>query len=343
MAAGELMRLWGLVVLVAGCYGGNDADSPADDAPADTDTVPPPPPPPPPDADGDGLADTEDNCSSVANADQLDTDLDLVGDVCDNCVNDANTDQLDSDGDAVGDVCPCDACLAGQWCVAHPDDTVCQDECPTELQGTDGMCCPIGSRWSPDPGACLFPDLWVEETRLANSKVITNDFFGENDCEIIEGCVTVPGQRRLLRFDTTTPNTGEGDLYMGAPEDRPDIFTYSPCHGHFHFDTYAVYDLIDASGNIVAPGHKQAFCLLDFEPWLPGLSFMDAKYDCYRQGITLGFADTYDSFLDCQFIDITDVPEGEYTLRVTLNGEHIVAETDYTNNVGEVSVFIPGE
>ena len=337
------MRLWGALWLVAGCYGGGDPDPTTDVGSGDTDSAgtTPPPPPPPPDADGDGLIDSQDNCATVTNPDQTDTDLDLVGDLCDNCVNDANTDQVDADGDAIGDACPCDACLAGQWCATHPEYTVCQDDCPPELQGPDATCCPLGSRWSAEAYACLLPDLWVEETRLAISKEITNDFFGEADCEIVEGCVSVPGQRRLLRFDTTTPNTGEGDLYMGPPGDRPDIFTFSPCHGHYHFDTYAVYELVDASGNVVAPGHKQAFCLLDFEPWLPGITIFDAKYDCDRQGITLGFADTYDSFLDCQFVDITDVQEGEYTLRVTLNTEHLLAETDYTNNVGETQVFIP--
>jgi N-acetylglucosamine-6-sulfatase len=40
------------------------------------------PPPPPTDTDGDGVADAEDNCPAVANADQADTDGDGVGDAC---------------------------------------------------------------------------------------------------------------------------------------------------------------------------------------------------------------------------------------------------------------------
>jgi len=56
------------------------------------------------DADGDGVADADDNCVSVANADQADADGDGVGDVCDNCAR-ANSSQTDVDGDGVGDEC----------------------------------------------------------------------------------------------------------------------------------------------------------------------------------------------------------------------------------------------
>ena len=45
------------------------------------------------DTDGDGLEDDSDNCASVANADQLDTDSDGLGNACDD----------DDDGDGVAD------------------------------------------------------------------------------------------------------------------------------------------------------------------------------------------------------------------------------------------------
>lgn len=57
------------------------------------------------DTDGDGVADEQDNCLAVANADQADADGDGVGDACDNCPNDANSDQADRDGDGLGDAC----------------------------------------------------------------------------------------------------------------------------------------------------------------------------------------------------------------------------------------------
>jgi hypothetical protein len=60
------------------------------------------------DADSDGTDDFEDNCSALANADQLDGDFDFVGTVCDNCPGDGNPDQMDTDGDGDGDVCDTD-------------------------------------------------------------------------------------------------------------------------------------------------------------------------------------------------------------------------------------------
>jgi opacity protein-like surface antigen len=62
------------------------------------------------DDDNDGWADFDDNCSSVANPQQEDADGDGVGDVCDNCLIAVNPNQEDTDGDGVGDLCPVIGC-----------------------------------------------------------------------------------------------------------------------------------------------------------------------------------------------------------------------------------------
>jgi hypothetical protein len=52
---------------------------------------------------GDGVV--SDNCPTVGNPDQSDSDGDGIGNACDNCINRANSDQRDSDNDGIGDAC----------------------------------------------------------------------------------------------------------------------------------------------------------------------------------------------------------------------------------------------
>jgi hypothetical protein len=75
------------------------------------------------DDDNDGIADTSDNCRTVANFDQEDRDGEGVGDDCDNCLMAPNPDQADLDLDGIGDACDDDL----------DNDTISNafDNCPT--------------------------------------------------------------------------------------------------------------------------------------------------------------------------------------------------------------------
>ena len=65
------------------------------------------------DTDGDGIVDAQDNCPTIANADQRDWDGDHHGDVCDHCPHLPSATDPDGDGDGVGDACDPRPALAG--------------------------------------------------------------------------------------------------------------------------------------------------------------------------------------------------------------------------------------
>jgi hypothetical protein len=185
------------------------------------------------------------------------------------------------------------------------------------------------------------PDLGVDQLDLSNSLMLESRQFSSDDCAVFEGCVGGSGVRRLLRFNTTTPNYGPGDIFLGDPRNSPS-FEYSACHNHYHFREYADYRLLDGSGRVVARGHKQAFCLVDL--WRPPGLRGDPNPQfthCGFQGISAGWADLYHRGLDCQWIDVTGVPSGRYVIEVTVNPAGVIREHNYANNVARAEVTLP--
>ncbi len=247
----------------------------------------------------------------------------------------------------IGSVCDpnagASACADDLLCCSQGAVNAGVYRCATPEAGLD-YASPPATPNAPGNGAlgCAGPDIFVDTTEL-NPQIDTIE-VGQGSCELFEMCVGGTGIRTVLRFDTHTPNIGSRDLAMGVPSNHPDLFHYSGCHNHYHFDHYAAYELRDDTG-VVAVGHKQAFCLIDLESWAwPG---EPRQYDCGNQGISRGFTDVYSAYLPCQWIDVTDVPAGTYTLRIALNSPPpgtsvpILNESDYANNVAEVEVEIP--
>ena len=197
------------------------------------------------------------------------------------------------------------------------------------------------------------PDLEVDVERVEQSVRIVNEIFhppGEpvrldeiapisGNCVLdpSEACVGGPGIRKLLRFDALIHNRGDEDLVLGDPTELPELFEFSACHGHFHFAQASIYELLDEDGNLMAPGRKQGFCLEDTtrssrETRTP------RRYDCDFQGLQVGWGDLYPAQLDCQWVDVTDVPPGDYVLRVQFNPQGLLADDDPTNNEARVPV-----
>lgn len=252
---------------------------------------------------------------------------------------------------AIADVChpagePCPVACPGGQTVCGSDELCALDaetstySCVTDCNPyylCNDLCCPLGSTC--EAGACVLADLTIDAEQLQSSAFVTEFEFQQGSCSFFEGCIGAIGPRKLLRFDLKTPNIGDGDLFLGDPSGNP-LFVYSSCHDHMHFEGYARYRLLDAQMNEVATGHKQAFCLLDWEPFAPDAPDQPL-YSCGYQGIQKGWADTYESNLPCQWVDVTGLPPGDYQLDVAVNEDHTLGEKDYSNNNASVTVTIP--
>ena len=164
-------------------------------------------------------------------------------------------------------------------------------------------------------------------------------------CALEENClasdaVGLPGNstRTLLRFDLLTMNYGLSDF---TPILNQHEWIWHACHNHYHsFEVFAEYDLVNLNGTKVAEGHKASFCLIDTDCDAGGRY----RYNCHRkQGISKNCGDTYSQYLDCQWIDITGVPEGIYSIQIKVNPSQLVPESDFSNNVIQCTVSMNQE
>ncbi|KAM7409889.1 hypothetical protein PAMA_001399 [Pampus argenteus] len=135
--------------------------------------------------------------------------------------------------------------------------------------------------------------------------------------------------RVLLRFPQRVKNQGTADFLPVKPRHE---WEWHSCHQHYHsMEAFSNYDLLDVStGQKVAEGHKASFCLEDTSCD----QGVRRRFACtaHTQGLGPGCYDTYHANIDCQWIDITDVPPGNYELKVTVNPSQLVQESDFSNN-----------
>lgn len=239
----------------------------------------------------------------------------------------------------------CGTCGADETCVpatgtcetfaacdhTHP---TCPGDCPARsFCGTDCACHSID-----DP----LPDLVINDKRLADEILFDHVNVRDSSCSFVEQCVGGLGDRRVMRFSVEAINQGQATLTVPPPDQRPDLFLFSTCHGHYHFGGFASYELLDTQGQVLALGRKQAYCMEDTIQVAQGPEVGCSKvYDCYNQGIQAGWSDLYGNTLDCQWLDITDIAPGNYQLKVSLNPNHSFQEVTFDNNTAIVPVTIP--
>lgn len=192
-----------------------------------------------------------------------------------------------------------------------------------------------------DPACPDGPDLVIDEAYLQATMHVSSITVGEADCYINEGCLNGYGSRELIRFGTRIDNIGNLDFHIGNAATTPQMFTYDNCHNHNHVDGYAEYLLYELDGTEIPIGFKFGFCVMDLTCDMGGT----AQYGCSTMGISAQCSDIYSSGLACQWVDVTDVPDGTYTLVVRTNwegnpdglGNH---ELNYNNNWGQACINI---
>lgn len=187
-----------------------------------------------------------------------------------------------------------------------------------------------------DP-ACsgIGPDLIINGPRAFSTlEMVIED--NSDACMIEEGCIQGFGPREVVRFDTEIANTGTEDYYIGAPSAQPAQFEWDVCHNHYHYEGYAEYALYNTGGDpLPTIGFKNGFCVMDLGSCNYGGG--PPKYTCGNMGISAGCQDIYSRYLSCQWIDITDIPGGDYTLVIRVNWDlspdgNGSYELDYSNN-----------
>jgi hypothetical protein len=180
-----------------------------------------------------------------------------------------------------------------------------------------------------------------------------------------------PG-RVLLRLTTAFPNVGTGpieliggDLNINGTQDVYQRLYYSdgshvdafagefvhhPEHHHIHFEGYAEYRLREVTpgggvGAVVGTGNKVSFCLLDvikYNRRIPGAPSAPQYSTCNadKQGISVGWADVYQQTLPDQWIDVTDVPDGNYWLEVEVDPDDRLIESNEANNIARIRIAL---
>ena len=220
---------------------------------------------------------------------------------------------------------PVVGCMNVASCNYEPLATVPCNDC----------CLPWGHPGCPDG-----PDLTMDQPRLQSTLTLQQVTITDA-CAPTEGCVRALGQRYVLRFATRINNIGALDYYIGSPSSQPQMFNTNNCHGHAHYAGYADYLLFDQNNNAIPAGFKNGYCVIDVG-CTPGHT---GQFGCSNMGITAGCYDEYGTGTTCNWIDITDVPDGTYTLVLRTNwqqapdalGRH---EESYANNFAQVCINI---
>ncbi len=184
--------------------------------------------------------------------------------------------------------------------------------------------------------------------------------------------------RKLLRFPTVIVNAGSGrfdvrghrpstnvstmttrqriyDRQGGHRSVASDAVMYFAGDGHNHWhvrdlNRYSLYRV--GGGPRVGTGAKHGFCFYDNTTYnlaLPGAPSSPYYKGCgdsdnlgVMMGLSVGWGDTYSASLRDQYIDVTDLPDGDYRLAAEADASNWFLESDKSNNKAVTVIRIAG-
>lgn len=164
---------------------------------------------------------------------------------------------------------------------------------------------------------------------------------GEGPLETRGATNSTTGKREVHQFF----RTAGGKVTRGP---RIGTFNYNHRHGHLHLEAFARYELwsLGESGRTlerVTLNTKVGFCLMDnkaVDTDLRNAARAPIYSGCRAdiQGISVGYGDEYVAQLLEQDLDITNLPDGNYTLMTTANPDSRLVETNYADNTASIHI-----
>jgi len=185
-----------------------------------------------------------------------------------------------------------------------------------------------------------------------------------------------PKGKRWLRFDSVVINLGPGPFDVYGYQDPDDavgtyrvvqrfadvdgsswaeqptdaVMTYSgDGHNHWHVVGLQEWTLTNDNADVLRRGVKTGFCFWDnyqystdaSAHYLPSTtSACMQRGDLVPMGLSAGWGDEYPSNIAFQYIDISGLPNGEYTLTLTADAGLDFVEANEGNNTSSARIRI---
>lgn len=166
----------------------------------------------------------------------------------------------------------------------------------------------------------------------------TNWNKGVGPLELIAGEIDSVNKRRNVYQRIYSDGGGFRDVLAGS-------FIWHEGHGHFHFEGFAKYILqpVHAPGASERTSTKTTFCVIDtdrIDIRLAGASKFAVYTTCNsdKQGMSVGWGDTYKYYLAGQEINITGLPDGDYNLTIEVDPKNLLLEINDSDNTSTVLI-----